>query len=124
MLSLAGRGLGTQLAPRPGRTAVPLMHASGKSDNAVVSGYSSYLARAPGLSCDVAKSFDDQACGKMCDPMLNTVLAVMVTNNIYVRKLQVLEPLAHTVAREHPANLVPSAYASRETCAEFPVGCD
>ena len=103
MLSLAGRGLGTQLAPRPGRTAVPLMHASGKSDNAVVSGYSSYLARAPGLSCDVAKSFDDQACGKMCDPMLNTVLAVMVTNNIYVRKLQVLEPLAHTVAREHPA---------------------
>ena len=57
----------------------------------------------PRLSCEAAKSLDDQACSKMCDPMLNTVLAVMATNNMSVRNLQVLEGLAHTVAREHPA---------------------
>ena len=103
ILDLTGRCPGIQLAPRPGRTAVDLAHASGKSVNAFVSGSSSYLARAPGLSCEAAKSLDDQACSKMCDPMLNTVLAVMATNNMSVRKLQVLEGLAHTVAREHPA---------------------
>ena len=103
ILDLTGRCPGTQLAPRPGLTAVDLSHTSEKSVNAFVSGSSSYLARAPGLSCEAAKSLDDQACSKMCDPMLNTVLAVMVTNNISVRKIQVLEGLAHTVAREHPA---------------------
>ena len=103
ILNLGGRCPGTQLAPRPGRTAIDLAHASGKSVNAVISGSSSYLARAPGLSCEAAKSLDDQACSKMCDPMLNTVLAVMATNNVSVWKLQVLEGLAHTVAREHPA---------------------
>ena len=103
ILDLTGRCPGTQLAPRPGRTAIDLAHASGKSVNAVISGSSSYLARSPGLSCEAAKSLDDQACSKMCDPMLNTVLAVMATNNMSVRNLQVLEGLAHTVARAHPA---------------------
>ena len=103
ILDLAGRCPGTQLAQRPVRTAFDLTHVSGKSDNAYVSGSSSYLARSPGLSCEAAKSIDDQACSKMCDPMLNTVLAVMATNNMSVRKLQVLESLAHAVAREHPA---------------------
>ena len=103
ILDLTGRCPGTQLAPRPGRTAVDLTHASGKSVNAFVSGSSSYLARAPGLSCEAAKSLDNQACSKMCDHMLNTVLPVMATNNVSVWKLQVLEGLAHTVARKHPA---------------------
>ena len=103
ILDLTGRCPGTQLAQRPVRTAFDLRYVSGKSDNAYVSGSSSYLARAPGLSCETAKSIDDQACSKMCDPMLNTVLAMVATNNVSVRKLQVLEGLAHTVAREYPA---------------------
>ena len=103
ILDLAGRCPGTQLAQRPVRTAVDLTHVSGKSDNAYVSGSSSYLARSPGLSCEAAKSIDDQACSKMCDPLFNTFLAVMATNNMSVREMQVMEDLAHTVAREHPA---------------------
>ena len=103
ILDLAGRCPGTQLAPRPGRAAVDLAHASGKSANAFVSGSSSYLARSPGLSCEAAKSLDDQACSKMCDPLSNTFFAVMATNNMSVREMQVMEDLAHTVAREHPA---------------------
>ena len=104
ILDLAGRCPGTQLAQRPVRTAVDLTHVSGKSGNAYVSGSSSYLARAPGLSCEAAKSIDDQACSKMCYPLFNTFLvAAVATNNIFVRKMQVMEGLAHTVEREHPA---------------------